>query len=262
MRARHEREEKVTMVVIRTLRFWSGDHWLAFTRQGALAAARARALARTTAETTARAVAPTRPVSWLLSGSLFLGVGVAMSIRADLGLPPYDVLLSAIRDALGITHGQAGWVVGGLLLVVAIALGRRPRVNTVMFVVVTGVMIDTALPLIGSPDTMGTRVVFASLGTAAIAAGIALVVHGGGTGGPLELTIRALADRGHRAATIRTTLEFTILVSGIALGGSFGPATIVFAALIGPLVLVTEQALADHRAGRAERRADSLVAVD
>ena len=33
-----------------------------------------------------------------------------MSIRADLGLPPYDVLLSAIREALGITLGQAGWV--------------------------------------------------------------------------------------------------------------------------------------------------------
>ena len=247
------------MVVIRKLRSGGGDHWIGFTRQGALAAARARAVARTTAESTARVVAPTRPIAWLISGALFLGVGVALSIRADLGLPPYDVLLSAVREVLGISHGQAGWVLGGILLVIAAALGRRPRVNTVTFVVATGLMIDTALPLIESPGAMTTRIVFVGMGTAAIAAGIALVVHGGGTGGPLELTIRGIADRGHRAATVRTALEFTILISGIALGGSFGPATIAFAAVIGPLVLATEQTLADHRAGRAARRAAARV---
>jgi len=44
-----------------------------------------------------------------------------------------------------------------------------------------------------------------------------------------------------------------VLVLGIILGGSIGPATLAVALGIGPLLGMTEQVLADHSRGRAMR---------
>jgi len=193
----------------------------------------------------------------MLVGSAILGAGVALLIRAELGLAPYDVLLSAIARALDITHGQAGWLVAGGLLVVASILGRRPRVATVAWVITNGVAIDAVLPLLEAAEALVTRIVFAAAGTTAIAGGVALVLHSGGTGGAFELIIKALGDRGLKPIPVRTVMELTTLVTGLALAGDAGFATIAFAMTFGSLVVGAERALDDHRVGRALRLAAS-----
>ncbi len=45
-----------------------------------------------------------------------------------------------------------------------------------------------------------------------------------------------LARRGHSVRVVRTVLELTVLAIGIALGGSVGIGTVVFAATVGPNV--------------------------
>jgi uncharacterized membrane protein YczE len=208
-----------------------------------------------------QAVAPARPWLWMLVGSAILGAGVALLIRAELGLAPYDVLLSAIARGLDITHGQAGWLVAGGLLLVASILGRRPRIATVAWVLTNGVAIDAVLPLLEAPDALVTRIVFAAAGTCAIAAGVALVLHSGGTGGAFELIIKALGDRGLKPVPVRTVMEFTTLATGLALAGDAGLATIAFAMTFGSLVVGAERALDDHRVGRALRLAASRSGV-
>jgi uncharacterized membrane protein YczE len=47
------------------------------------------------------------------------------------------------------------------------------------------------------------------------------------------------ARTGWRIWIVRTAIEVTVLLVGWALGGNFGPGTIVFALLIGPMVGVT-----------------------
>ena len=224
---------------------------LTITRHGAMATGRAR-----------QVVAPARPWLWMLVGSAILGAGVALLIRAELGLPPYDVLLSAVARGLGVTHGQAGWLIAGGLLLVASLLGRRPRVATVAWVVSNGVAIDVFLPLLEAPDALATRIVFAAAGTSAIAGGVALVVHSGGTGGAFELIIKALGDRGLKPVPVRAAMEFTTLATGLALAGDAGPATVAFALTFGSLVVGAERALDDHRAGRSARLTHPADLVD
>ena len=214
--------------------------------------------ARRAASGTVRAVAPAQPVAWMLLGSALLGTGVALLIRADIGLAPYDVFLSSIADRAGVTHGQAGWLVAGTLMLLAAALGRRPRLTTLLFVLANGVAIDVALPVIQEPSVIATRGAFAGSGMALIATGVALVVHSGGTGGAFELIIAAMRDRGLRPVPVRTTMELTMFGTGIVLGGAAGPMTLVFAVGFGPLVLVIDRALDDHRTGRALR----LTSID
>ncbi len=233
-----------------TIRCLYGRSRLTITRQGAVATGRAR-----------QVVAPARPWLWMMVGSAVLGAGVALLIRAELGLPPYDVLLSAVARDLAVTHGQAGWVVAFSLLVVASLLGRRPRFATLVWIVSNGLAIDAVLPLIESPGALPTRIIFAAAGTFGIATGVALVVHSGGTGGAFELIIKGLGDRGLRPIPVRTALELTTLATGLALAGDAGPATIAFALTFGPVVVGTERALEDHRVGREARLGRQLLST-
>jgi uncharacterized membrane protein YczE len=117
-----------------------------------------------------------------------------------------------------------------------------------------GIAIDAVAGLIGQPEALVARVGFVAIALLALAAGISLVVHSGSTGGAFELLMRAGEERGHDRRTVRTSLEVGVLVVGVVLGGSLGPATFAIALGIGPLLGVVGQALEDHAMGRAMRQ--------
>lgn len=189
----------------------------------------------------------------LAAGAVLIGLGVAMFSHAGLGLPPYDVLVSVVRDRLGISLGQAGWLLAGVLLALAAMLRQFPSLLTAAYILANGIAVDTAIGLLIDPQVLIVRVVFVVVGITALAGGIALVVHSGLGGGAFELLMRAGAERGIDPLKVRTGLEVSMLSTGIALGGDFGPATVVFALAIGPMLRLGAQALADHRAGRDHR---------
>ncbi len=194
----------------------------------------------------------------LATGAVLIGLGVALFSHAGLGLPPYDVLLSVVRDRLGISLGQAAWMMAALLLTVAALLRQLPTLATLAYVFVNGVAVDTAIGLLIDPEILVVRVVFVVVGITSLAGGIALVVHSGLGGGAFELLMRAGAERGVDPLKVRTALEVSMLSTGIVLGGDFGPATVVFALSIGPMLRLGAQALADHRAGREHRLSQAM----
>lgn len=228
--------------------------WLAITRQGALAAARAAA--------PARLLTPLQTMAMLLGGSTLIGIGVSAFRRADHGLPPYDVLLSAIDKATPLSHGQAGWAVSGALMLVAVLLGSRPNRAGLLFVVVIGVVVDGSYQVIGVPEGQGLRIAYLLGGTLLISGGTALVVHSGSTGGSFELLTDALQSRGFRPSRVRTAVELSVLTAGLAAGGDAGAATVLFAVSVGPILRLSGQALADHRSGRRMRTDASRVRVE
>jgi uncharacterized membrane protein YczE len=192
----------------------------------------------------------------MLMGSTLIGLGVSLFVRADLGVPAYDVMLTAIRDHLGISLGQAGWLFTGLLLTVATLLGQRPTVAGVAYIVANGIAVDTFMQLVREPDDLLVRLLFVLLGTLSIAAAVALVLHAGLTGGSLELLMRAGEARGLNPFRVRTALEFGIVAAGVALGGDVGPATAWFVLTMSPILRAGQRALNDHRAGRRLRLDD------
>ncbi|MGI9604457.1 MAG: YczE/YyaS/YitT family protein [Acidimicrobiales bacterium] len=216
-----------------------------FTRQGAVAAARR--------VSTSRVMSPARQMVMMLAGSSLIGFGVAAFRAGDLGLPPWDVLLSSIDRASPLSHGQAAWVGAGVLLIIASLLGQRPRPTTLLYIFTTGLVVDGFSHLLVSPDNPALRVGLMATGVGAIAWGIAVVVHSGLTGGPFELLMRAGEQRGLPATPVRLGLEATVLTVGIVAGGDFGLGTIVFALSIGKVLSVLLQAMADHRRGRELR---------
>ena len=63
----------------------------------------------------------------LLLGSTLIGAAVGFLVQADLGLAPYDVLSSALEIRLGISLGQAGWIVAAVLFLVSSTLADGSR---------------------------------------------------------------------------------------------------------------------------------------
>ncbi|MEM7338281.1 MAG: hypothetical protein AAF467_06525 [Actinomycetota bacterium] len=190
-----------------------------------------------------------------LAGSVFIGIGVALFVHAELGVPAYDVMLTALRDQLGITLGQAAWLLTGTLFGVATLLGNRPQLSGLAYMLANGIAVDAAVALIVPPEAMVLRLAFVVFGTLAIAAGVALIVHAGLTGGAIELLMQAAHDRGIDPFRARYALEIGIVVAGVALGGDLGPATIFFVLTMSPALKFGQQALRDHREGRALRLA-------
>jgi uncharacterized membrane protein YczE len=219
----------------------------ALSRHGAIAANRTR-------PPEATRISVSRAAS-LLTGSTFIGLGVSFFVHARLGLAPYDVLLSALSPRIGLSLGQSAWVMAAVLFSVAALLGQRPRLSGLAYVAANGFAVDIAVSVIRDAEPLGLRILFAFLGLAAIVGGISLVVHSGLTGGAFELLMNAGRERGRDPIKVRTGLELSILAAGIALGGDFGIATIGFAALVGPTMRAFNQALSDHRNGRALRKA-------
>lgn len=225
-----------------------------FGRQGALVATRRMF--------PSAALSPARKAISLFFGSSLIGVGVVLLTQADLGLSPYDVLVSGLVPRLGLSFGQTVWAVSAVLFLIAALLGRRPSRWGIAYVFANGVAIDAIAGLINQPDSLAARWIFVGAALLAIAAGIALVVHSGSTGGAFELLTSAGEDRGLDRTVVRTSLEVSMLSLGIALGGSFGPATIVIALGIGPVLGLLGQALVDHSHGRARRLVGADPALD
>jgi uncharacterized protein len=180
---------------------------------------------------------------------LFLGLGVfasglALMLRANLGLSSWDVLHEAIRGLTPLTFGQAVIGVSILVVVASLALGVKPGPGTVANVILVGAFTDVLLATRILDDLATTpyllRLLALVAGIAAIAVGTALYVGADLGAGPRDSLMLAVAKWTRRSpGTARAAIEGSVLVLGIALGGAAGVGTLVFAVLIGPAINIS-----------------------
>lgn len=218
------------------------------------------AFSRHSALGTARTLSPTRAASfatqllWLVSGACLIGFAVALLVEAQFGLAPYDVLSSGLSNHLGISLGQAGWLLAAALFAAATILRRPPSPWGVAYIFLNGVAIDAASTILRTPESTALRVVFVIAGILIMATGITVVVHSGTTGGPFELLMAAGADRGVSPIRIRYMLDAGVFGLGLVLGGTAGLGTVAFAATMGLCLSAIGQAVEDYKCGRQVRR--------
>ena len=173
-------------------------------------------------------------------GLVIIGTGICASVQARLGLPPWDVLHQGISRRTDVPLGTVGIAVGALVMLTWLPLRRRPGVGTVANVVIIGVTIDLLLPHTAPAQHLGLRVGLMVLGVVLFALGSGLYLGVEMGAGPRDGLMTGLHERfGWSIRWARTVIEVTVLATGIALGGTAGVGTLVFACGIGPLVQVT-----------------------
>jgi uncharacterized membrane protein YczE len=176
----------------------------------------------------------------LTGGLLLYGYGELLTVRADIGLGPWDVLHQAIAHHTGARFGAVMVATSLAVLVLAAVLGERPGIGTVMNALVVGASFDLFDRLNLAPHLHGGAAGLA-LDVAGIAViGLASAIYIGASfgAGPRDSLMLAVTRRGPRLALARTSIEATALALGYALGGSVGIGTVLFAAGIGPCMEV------------------------
>lgn len=171
----------------------------------------------------------------LLVGIVLLGTGIAMMVRARLGLAPWDVMHQGIARRTGLSIGVVIIGLGLLILLLWIPLRQRFGIGTVINTLTVGLVADVALGVIAVPGQLGLRWLLLLGGLLVGAFGMALYIGAGLGPGPRDGLMTGIAAKGFPIWAVRTVLELVALVVGVALGGDIGVGTIIFAFSIGPL---------------------------
>ena len=177
----------------------------------------------------------------LAAVSLFVnGFGVYLTIQANIGAGPWDVLSLGISRSLGILYGNASIAVSFTILVIDILL--REPIGLTMFIdaVVVGKAVDffnaiEAVPACGSLLT-GIPVMVAGLFVIGYTQYAYMIASLGC--GPRDTLLVGLARRAKRIpiGAVSITLLGTATFIGWLLGGPVGLGTLICAFCAGPIM--------------------------
>jgi uncharacterized membrane protein YczE len=181
-----------------------------------------------------------RRIAQLLFGLFFYGIGLALMVRAGVGVAPWDVLSQGISLRTGIPFGLVTNIVGGLVLLLWIPIRVRIGVGTVANVLLIGTFAQLGLTVIPQQTVPWVQGLVFAAGLLLVAIATGLYIGARLGPGPRDGLMTGLHQRtGWPIWVVRTSIEVIVLAIGWALGGQFGIGTVAFAVLIGPLVGVT-----------------------
>jgi uncharacterized membrane protein YczE len=179
----------------------------------------------------------------LIAGLVLFGASLALLVRSELGLDPWDVFHQGLSVATGLSIGVCTIAAGVVVLLLWIPLRQRPGIGTVANVVLVGLSLDGVLLLIPPTGDLVLRWTYLVAGI--VLNGIATGAYiGAGLGpGPRDGLMVGFARGGRSLRVVRTAIEVSVLVVGWLLGGTVGIGTVLFALTIGPIVHRTVPAL-------------------
>jgi len=193
-----------------------------------------------------------RRLPQLYVGLVLYGVSLAMMVRADLGLAPWDVLHSGLIRHVPITLGQAVVVMSFVVLVAWIPLRETPGLGTISNALVVGFSADGTLALLDRPDGLPARVALMVGGVVLCGIASALYIGAQLGRGPRDGLMTGLHRRtGRSLRLVRTALEVAVVLVGLMLGGVAGIGTVLYALAIGPLTQLLLPAFTVYLAGSA-----------
>ena len=142
-------------------------------------------------------------------------------------------MINLVRGALiGVAEVIPGVSGGTVALIVGI---YRTLINAVEI----GLVADLYLSNVEPATNPVLRVVLMLGGIVVTGIGSGIYIGAGLGPGPRDGLMTGLAARGMRVSVARTSVEVSIMVIGVILGGAIGIGTLAFALLIGPIVART-----------------------
>lgn len=178
-----------------------------------------------------------KSMSRLILGLFIFGLALAMMIKANVGVPPWDVLGQGISKTFGITFGQATIVVSAIVLLAWIPLKVRPGIGSILNAILIGLFADICLDYLPYFDNYFSNLLMFLLGVATIAFATGLYISAKLGSGPRDgLMIGTQRALGWPLWLVRTMFEGTVLIIGFLLGGQVREGTLIFAVTIGYLM--------------------------
>jgi hypothetical protein len=181
-------------------------------------------------------------VRWSIyfTGLLIMAFGIVLTIKADLGTSPWDVLHIGLYYQLGLTIGSWAIIVGGgILLLSSIFTKKMPQAGAFVNMLTVGLFIDLymMIPFLQTPAGYAGKIGMLLLGILVMGYGIGLYISAGCGAGPRDTLMLALVEKtGMKVSRIRSSIEVIVLLIGWSLGGPVFFGTIVCTLSIGYII--------------------------
>ncbi len=170
----------------------------------------------------------------LVVGLFIYGVGVGMTVDAQLGLAPWDVLAQGISRQTSLTFGYATVLVSLMVLLSWIPLKVKPGLGSIMNAIMVGLVADLTLNFLPTPDSYWLKLLLFFGGMVVISFATGLYISCGMGKGPRDGLNVGIAQRFKLPFwQARSIVEITVVTIGFLLGGQVREGTLIFALGIG-----------------------------
>jgi len=167
---------------------------------------------------------------------VLIAIGVVLLVRGDVGVSPFDVLNTGLRDALDVPFSIAFLMTAVVFYGTGIALGGRSGWASLIGTIVIAPLIEVAFAVVPETEVLSARIPMFVAGVLIIAIAVCLVISTELGAGPGEVFMLGLIARGVPITSARWITDGIAFLAGLALGGAVGFGTLLFAFAFGPLV--------------------------
>lgn len=173
-------------------------------------------------------------VSILIFGLFIFGIGDSFLIVSGLGNAPWSVLAQGLSLSFDISIGISTLIISAIVLLLWIPLRERPGFGTIMNILVIAFAIDIGIHFLPRNEEFLLDLLYVLIGIFMVGAGSALYITCGLGPGPRDGWMTAVHRKtGIPVGRVRMMIEVSVLIFGVALGGTAGLGTALFALLIG-----------------------------
>ena len=173
----------------------------------------------------------------LILGLVIFGLGEALLVAASSGVSPWTVLAQGVVVQTDWSLGFATLIISFSVLALWIPLKQVPGLGTILNALIIAAVLEYVLPWISTPSNALSGLLMATAGVLVTGLGGAIYLIANLGPGPRDGLMTGINEKtGWPIAGIRSGLEVSVVVLGVALGGQFGVGTLLFAFGIGPAV--------------------------
>jgi uncharacterized membrane protein YczE len=178
----------------------------------------------------------------MVFGLMLYALGIVVTIKANIGYAPWDVLHVGISKTIGLSIGTVSILTGFFLLIIVALLGEKLGLGTIANMVLIGLFIDMFLfiDVIPTGTTMVVGIPMLIAGLFIIAFGSFFYIRSAFGAGPRDSLMVALTRKTKIPVGIcRCIIEFFATLGGWFLGGMVGIGTIISVIAIGFCIQIT-----------------------
>ena len=181
---------------------------------------------------------PLLSVLFLLVGLSIFGFGHAILFGSNFGVSPWMVLAQGLAIQFEIGIGLSIIVVSFGVLLFWIPLKEKPGIGTFINFFVVAAVIEITLPYIPYQTDISLKLLQVFLGILVIGIGGSIYLIANLGPGPRDGLMTGISKKTEiPMAYVRNALEISVVIIGWSLGGTAGVGTLIFAIMIGPVIV-------------------------
>lgn len=184
----------------------------------------------------------------VILGSLISAYGITLALHAGFGSGTMAVLWQGMSIQLGITLGQASFILAVIMVAITALIDRSQiHLGTVIYQIVYSLFVDIFAKCVFYTGTAWIDFFIMLLGVVIFPVGLAIYSYADyGRGSYEALTFALVKVSGKSIRMVRICLDATLVIVGMLLGGKIGLCTFCIIGMSGYIIQFTMKQLHKH----------------